>query len=123
MHKFQIGQVRSDQLSRPGVGVGVGGHEGRFSRNLLPVFSPGVPCEQGRPTLQGALKDGFGEAVVAWRMTCLNHASFDIGVSLTFSNNIYATELCIPFHFELHRVHPCRFAFHLRRAETIWHLM
>ena len=64
-----------------------GGHEERFSRDPLPVFSAGGPCEQfwhGQggplfdaihpafplpttvsPTLQGVLKDGFGEAVVA----------------------------------------------------------
>ena len=65
-----------------------GGREGRFSRDLLRVFfSAGGPCEQfwhgqgcslvdvvhpafplpttASPTLQGALKDGFGEAVVA----------------------------------------------------------
>ena len=64
-----------------------GGYEGRFSRDPLPVFSAGGLCEQfwrgqGRPIfnvfhppfllpttaspiLQGALKDGFGEAVVA----------------------------------------------------------
>ena len=63
------------------------GHEGRFSRDPLPVHSAGGHREQfwhgqGRslsdvvcpafslpatasPTLQGALKDGFGEAVVA----------------------------------------------------------
>ena len=62
------------------------GHEGRFSRDPLPVFSAGGPREQFwhrqirplfdavhpafslRTTLsptQGALKDGFGEAVVA----------------------------------------------------------
>ena len=63
-----------------------GGHEGRFSRDPLPVFSAGGPCGQfwrgqGCPffdviypafplpttassTLQRALKDGFGEAVV-----------------------------------------------------------
>ena len=65
----------------------VWGHEGRFSRDPLPVFSAGGPCEQfwhgqgcpffdvvhpafplpttASPTLQGALKDGFGVAVVA----------------------------------------------------------
>ena len=63
-----------------------GGHEGRFSRDPLPVFSAGGPCEQfwhgkgalfdvvhpafpmpttASPTLKGALKDGFGEAVTA----------------------------------------------------------
>ena len=63
------------------------GHEGHFSRDPLPVFSAGGCCEQfwhGRgcplfevihpafplpttasPTLQGTLKDGFGEAVMA----------------------------------------------------------
>ena len=61
---------------------GGGGHEGRFSRNPLPVFPTGDPRKyfwhgQGCPlfdvhseffllttastTLQGALKDGFGE--------------------------------------------------------------
>ena len=64
-----------------------GGHERRFSRDPLPFFSAGGPCEQfwhgqgcplfdvvhpafslstmASPTLKGALKDGFGEAVVA----------------------------------------------------------
>ena len=64
-----------------------GGHEGRLSSDPLPVFSAGGPCEQfwerqecplfdivhpafplpttESLTLQGALKDGFGEAVVA----------------------------------------------------------
>ena len=68
----------------------MGGHEGRFSRDPLPVFSAGGPCEQFKhgqvcplfdvvhpaflllttasPALQGALKDGFGEAVVACDM-------------------------------------------------------
>ena len=68
----------------------VGGHEGRFSRDRLPDFSAAGPCEQfwhgqgcpvfgvvlpafplpttASPTLQGALKDGFGEAVVACDM-------------------------------------------------------
>ena len=63
-----------------------GGDEGRFGRDRLPVFSAGGSCEpfwneQGcpsfdvvllalflpttaSPTLQGTLKDGFGEAVV-----------------------------------------------------------
>ena len=74
-----------------------GGHEGRFSRDPLPVFSAGGPPQfwalrspqfwhgQGcplfnvlhpafplpttaSPTLQGALKDGFGEAVMACNM-------------------------------------------------------
>ena len=62
------------------------GHEGRFSGYPLPVFSAEGPCEQFRygkrcplfdivhpafplpttasPILKGALKDGFGEAVV-----------------------------------------------------------
>ena len=69
-----------------------GVHEGWFSRNPLPVFSAGGHCEQfwhgqgmfilwycsssissayhGSPTLQSALKDGFGEAVVACDMPC-----------------------------------------------------
>ena len=68
---------------------GGGGHEGRLSRDPLPVFSAGGPCEQfwhgqgcplfdvhpafplpttALPTLQSALKDGFGEAVVACNM-------------------------------------------------------
>ena len=64
-----------------------GGLEGRFSRDSLPVFSAGGPCEQlwhgqgcplfvvvhaafplpttASPTLKCALKNGFGEAVVA----------------------------------------------------------
>ena len=62
------------------------GHEGRFSRDPLPVFSAGGPCEQlwhgqgcplfdvvypafplpttASPTLQGALEDGFGVVAV-----------------------------------------------------------
>ena len=71
--------------------IGLSGeHEGRFNRDSLPVFSAGGPCEQfwhrlGCPlfdvvhpafplpttvwsTLQGALKDGFVEAVVACDM-------------------------------------------------------
>ena len=66
------------------------GHEERFSRYPLPVFSAGGPCDQfwhrqgcplfdvvhpafplptaASPTLQGAPKDGFGEAVVACDM-------------------------------------------------------
>ena len=65
----------------------LGGHEGWFSRDPLPVFSADGPCEQfwhrqGCPlfdvvhpafsllttamhSLQGALKDGFGKAVMA----------------------------------------------------------
>ena len=55
-----------------------------FRRDPLPVFSAGGPCEQmstpscclpnispadrASPTLQGALKEGFGEAVVACDM-------------------------------------------------------
>ena len=64
--------------------------EGRFSRDPLPVFFAGGPCGQiwhgqgcplldvvhpafplpttASPTLQGALKEGFGEAVVAGDM-------------------------------------------------------
>ena len=69
----------------------LGGHDRRFSRDPLPVFSAGGPCEQfwqgqicplfdvvhpAFPllttmslTLQGALKDGFGKAVMACDMT------------------------------------------------------
>ena len=61
--------------------------QGQFRRDPLPIFSAEGPCEQfwhgqecllfdfvhpafplsttASPTLQGALKDGFGEAVVA----------------------------------------------------------
>ena len=68
-----------------GVGGG-GGHEGRFSRDPLPVPSAGGLCEQfwhgqrcplfdvvhpafhlpttASPTFHGALKDGVGEVVV-----------------------------------------------------------
>ena len=68
----------------------LGGHEGWFSRDPLPDFSAGDPCEQFRhgqgctvfdafhpafplltlvsPTLQGALKKGFGGAVLACDM-------------------------------------------------------
>ena len=68
----------------------IGGHKGRFSRDPLPVFSAGSPCEQlwpgqgcplfdvvhpafpllttALPTLQDAPKDGFGEAVIACDM-------------------------------------------------------
>ena len=64
-----------------------GGHKGRFGSDPLVVFSAGGPCEQFRhgqgrlligivrsavpllttasSTLQAALTDGFGEAVVA----------------------------------------------------------
>ena len=67
-----------------------GGNEGRISRDPLPVFSAGGPCRQYRhgqgcplfdvvhptfpltttasPTLQGASKDGFREAVVVYNM-------------------------------------------------------
>ena len=67
-----------------------GGQDGRFSSDPLPVFSAGGPCEQfghrqgcplfdvvhpafpllttALPTLQGALIDGFGEAVTACDM-------------------------------------------------------
>ena len=67
-----------------------GGHEGRFSRDSLPGLSAGGFCEQiwygqgcplfdvvhpvfplpttASPTVQGALEDGFGEAVVACDM-------------------------------------------------------
>ena len=67
------------------------GHEGRFSRNPLPVFSAGCPFEQFRywqecplfdvihpayplsttasPSLQDALKDGLGEAIMACDMS------------------------------------------------------
>ena len=77
--------VQFSSVPRP---IGSAGeHGGRFSTGLLPVFSAGDHCEQfwhgqGRPffdavhpafprptmawpTLQGALKDGFGEDVVA----------------------------------------------------------
>ena len=72
-----------DQLSS-------GGHDRRVSRDSLPVFSAGGLCEQfwhkqgchlfdvvhpafplpttASPTLQGALKDGFGETVLACDM-------------------------------------------------------
>ena len=68
----------------------LGGHGGWSSRDPLPVFSAGGPCEQfwhgqgcplfgvvhpafplltmASPTLQGALKDSFGEAVMACDM-------------------------------------------------------
>ena len=68
----------------------LGGHEGQFSRDPVPVFSAGGLWEQlwnGQicpvfdvvhpafplqvtmsPTLQGALKDGFGEVVMAYDM-------------------------------------------------------
>ena len=77
---------RSAQLS-PLTDWVVGEHEVRFIRDPLPVFSAGGPCGRfwhgqgcplfdvvhptfplpitASPTLQGALKDGFGEAVVA----------------------------------------------------------
>ena len=67
-----------------------GGHKRRLSRDSLPVFSAGCPCEQFwqlqgcslfdvvhpafplpitvLPTLLGALKNGFGEAVMACDM-------------------------------------------------------
>ena len=43
--------------------------------SLFDVVHPAFPLlTTASPTLQGALKNGFGEAVVA--LTCLNHASF-----------------------------------------------
>ena len=67
-----------------------GGHEGLFSRDSFPVFSAGGPFEQlwhgqgcplfdvvhpafplpttASPILRGALKDGFGEAVMVCDM-------------------------------------------------------
>ena len=76
----------------------LGEHEGWFSRDPVQVFSAGGPCEQfwhgqgcpffdvvcpafplpttASPTLQGALKDGFGEAVVACDVP--NYASFPL---------------------------------------------
>ena len=71
--------------------IGLSGeHEEQFSRDPLPVFSAGGPCQQvchdqgcplfdvvhpafplptmASPALQGALKDGFGEAVRACDM-------------------------------------------------------
>ena len=70
--------------------MGGRGHEGRFSRNPLPVLSAGGPYEQlshghgfplfdvvhpafplpttASPTLHGALMDGVGEAVAACDM-------------------------------------------------------
>ena len=64
-----------------------GGHEGRFSRDPLPVFSAQGPCGHGQecplfdvvhpvfplptttsPTLQVVLKDSFGEALMACEM-------------------------------------------------------
>ena len=67
-----------------------GEHKGQFSRDPLPVFSAGGPCEQlwhrqgcplfdvvhptfplptaASPVLRGALKDGFREAIVACDM-------------------------------------------------------
>ena len=83
-----------------------GGHEGRFSRDPLPVFSARGPCEKvwngqgcplfdvvhpafplpttALPTLQGVLKDGFGEAVVACDMPepCTELHSFQILVTI-----------------------------------------
>ena len=74
-----------------------GGHQGRFSRDSLSVLSARGHCEQflhgqgcpffdvvhpafslpasASPTLQGALKDGFGEAVVACEMTTLSRGN------------------------------------------------
>ena len=71
-----------------------GGHEGQLSRDPLPVFSAGSHREPfwhvrgcplfdnvqpafslpttASPTLQGALKNGFGETVVA--CVCPNHS-------------------------------------------------
>ena len=76
--------------SVPGPTGSSGAHEGRFSRDPLPVFSAGDPCEQfwhgqgcslfdvvypalpvptaASLTLQGAVGDGFGETVVACDM-------------------------------------------------------
>ena len=85
--------VQSRFGSVPGPHGSLGGHEGRFSRALLPVFwfffagghreqfwhEQGFPLFEivhlafpmpttASPTLKGALKDGFGEAVVACDM-------------------------------------------------------
>ena len=68
----------------------LGGHEGRYSRNPFPILPARGHCEQfwsghgcplfnvvppafplpttASPILQGALKDGFGKAVVAFDM-------------------------------------------------------
>ena len=78
------------QLTVPWLSWPSEGHEGRFSRNPLPVFSAGGPCEQfwhrqeyplfdvvhpafalpttASSTLQGAMKNDLGEAVVACNM-------------------------------------------------------
>ena len=86
--KERFSSVQS--LDRFGGRGGGRGLEGRFSRDPLPVFSADGPCEQfwrgqgcplfdvvhpaftlpttASPTLQGALKDGFGQAVVACDM-------------------------------------------------------
>ena len=75
--------------SAPWTTGSLGGHEGRFHRDP-PVSSAGAPCEQvwhgqgspfidvvhpvfplltpASPTLQGALKDSRGEAVLVWGM-------------------------------------------------------
>ena len=84
-----------DQLDRPGEGGGAGGgwswHKGRFSKDYCTVISGGGSCEYfwygqrcplfdvvhptfhlpitASPTLPGALKEGFGEAVVACDMS------------------------------------------------------
>ena len=69
----------------------IGGHEGQFSTDPVSAFSAGGPCEQFwrrqgcplsyvvhpvfplpitvSPTLQGALKNKFGEAVMACNMS------------------------------------------------------
>ena len=83
----QFSSVQSlDRLGRVYLRVGGGGHEGRFSRDPLPVFLAEGRCEQfghgkvsslfdvvhpafplpttASPILRGALKDGVEEAVV-----------------------------------------------------------
>ena len=88
-----------------------GGHEGRLSRDPLPVFSAEGPCEQfwhgqicplfdvvhlafplpttASPTLQGGSKDGFGEAVVAY-----------LSVSPT-AKKVCLSNFCLPGSFSL----------------------
>ena len=86
-----------------------GGHEGHFSRDPLPVFSAGCPCEQfwhgpgcslfeavhpvfplpttESPTHTGTLKDGFGKAVMAcdmpepWKILPLDRCQKEVPVN------------------------------------------
>ena len=87
---LRLGRISSvhslDRLGYRGWGAEGWGHEGRFNRDPLPVFSAGGHCEpfwhvlfdvvhpafslptMASPILQGAMKNGFLEAVVKCEM-------------------------------------------------------